>query len=132
MFGERPLYGKDILKIDDKGRIFLPKYTRKEKDDELILRYDEEISKYEIYSIDRYNQIMSILEKYAIKSTIKNERLYYKRRICEISKSILKKIKVDSQGRINISGIEFDTNEILCIGAYDHLIIESKQYNIIK
>ncbi len=132
MFGEKPLYGKDILKIDDKGRIFLPKYTRKEKDNELILRYDEEISKYEIYSIDRYNQIMSILEKYAIKSTIKNERLYYKRRICEISKSILKKIKVDSQGRINIGEIDTDSNKILCLGAHDHLILEPIKVEITK
>lgn len=124
MFGEKSLYGNDVLKIDDKGRIFLPKYTKKEKDDELVLRYDEENAKYEIYSIDRYDQIMNILEKYSIKSTNVKERKYYEKRIYEISKSILKKLKVDSQGRVNIGDIDTESSKILCIGARDHLILE--------
>lgn len=129
MFGEKPLYGTVELKVDNHGRVYLPKYTQKEVNDELVLIYDEEIMKYEIYGIDKFNKIMEILGKYAIKSTIKSERLYYKRRICEISKSILKKLKVDNHGRISLGENYVNEDKVLCIGAYDHLIIEKIDSN---
>lgn len=124
MFGEKPLYGKDELKVDIKGRIFLPKYTKREKGDELVLLFDKETSKYEIYSIKRYNEIMDILQKYSLKALNKNDRSKYKERINEMCKSILKKIIVETQNRIAIGKIFPNTNKVLCTGVYDHLILE--------
>ena len=44
--------------------------------------------------------------------------------LCEISKSILRSEKVDSQGRF-LTGKTFeDCDKVLSTGAYDHLIID--------
>lgn len=124
MFGEKPLYGIDELKVDIKGRIFLPKYTKREQGDELVLLYDKKTSKYEIYSVKRYNEIMDILQKYSLKAVNESDRSKYKERMNQMCKSILKKVTVGTQNRIAIGKIFPNTNKVLCTGVYDHLIIE--------
>lgn len=132
MFEDKQLYGKDELKIDTKGRIFLPKYTKREPGDELVIVYNKEISKYEIYSIKRYNEIMETLKKYSLKTVNKLEKLRYEKRIYEMCKSILKQVTVGTQNRIQIGKIYPNMQRILCIGAYDHLILEPIEESVQK
>lgn len=129
MFGEKPIYGQSEVKVDDRGRMFLPAYTKRERDDELILLYDENLSVYEIHRVDDYNKIIKYLEEKILNSTNKSAEISYKKKIYEISKSILKSLQVDNQGRVVLGNIFPDTEKVLCIGAFDHLIIEPIKNN---
>ena len=46
--------------------------------------------------------------------------------ILKLYSSILRKVKVDVQGRINFGNVELEDNEILCIGAKDHVMLKTK------
>lgn len=124
MFGDKPLYGQYELKINPKNRIFLPKDTNREQGDELLLVFNKAISKYEIYSAKKYNEIIEILKKYSLKAVNKTDKIKYEERITEMCKSVLKQVTVGTQNRIPIGKIYPNVQKILCIGAYDHLILE--------
>lgn len=124
MFGESPMFGQEQLTVHDKGRIFIPVSTKVEKDDELVLLYNKDLNFYEIYSVSKLEEKYKELESLILNSKTKKDENFYKKRLYELSKSILISKKVDAQRRF-ATGKIFEESEILLItGAYDRLIIE--------
>ena len=123
MFGEKEIFGQTELKIDSKGRFFIPATTKREPGEELVLLYNEQFNIYEIYSIKKLADRFEELNKLILSSKSEKEKRFYEKRLYELSKSILRCEKVDSQGRFLIGKI-FETEQLLSTGAYDHLIIE--------
>lgn len=124
MFGEESLLGQNELKIDTKGRIFIPIETKREVGERLVLLYDEDLNIYKIYSYKKLEEKLKELNKMILNAKNKTDEIYYKKKLYEISKSILKCSKVDSQGRIIIGKIFDEQNKVLSIGCEDHLVIE--------
>ena len=124
MFGEENLFGQNELTVDKKGRIFVPAYTKREVGEELLLLYNDDLNLYEIYSARKLEEKFEKLNDLMLNSKNKQESNFYKKRIYELSKSILRSSIVDQQGRI-LTGKTFeDYEKVLSTGAYDHLIIE--------
>ena len=44
------LIGHNEVLVDEKHRIFLPTYTKREKNEEILLTYDQDIDKYLLFS----------------------------------------------------------------------------------
>ena len=126
MFGEESIYGQNEVSLDSKKRIILPANTKREKGDTLLLVKDHDISLYEIFNAYTYDKLIEDLNQKIANTTDKQEEIYYKKKIYEISKSIIKKLNVDVQGRVTLGNIyeKENTNKILCIGAYDRLILK--------
>lgn len=122
MFGEESMYGQKEVSIDEKGRMLLPAYTKREKGDKLFLIYDEDICLYQIFNFSTYDDIVNKLQNNYLNANNKMDEIYYKKRICEVSKSIISSLKVDSQGRVKIGKI-YGQNKVLCIGSCDHVIL---------
>lgn len=127
MFGEKSILGQTELNVDNKGRIFIPANTKREAGEELVLIYNEDLNIYEIYSITKLEERFEELNKLLLKSENKTQEIFYKKKIYELSKSILRSEKVDSQGRILTGKVFENYDKILGVGAYDHLIIEPKK-----
>lgn len=124
MFGEKPIFGQNELTVDPKGRIFIPANTKREPGEELVLIDNKDLGVYEIYSVDKLKERFEQLNTLISSSTTKKEKNFYSRMLCELSKSILRSEKVDSQGRF-LTGKTFeDCEKVLSTGAYDHLIID--------
>lgn len=124
MFGDKPMFGKIELNIDEKNRIIIPVSTNREIGEELLLLYNKELKIYEIYGLkrleERYKEIKKIVEN---PKTIK-EKSFYEKMLLELSKSVLVSSKVQNNGRITIGEVFGESKKVLCIGAYDRLIIE--------
>ena len=123
MFGEKSIYGQSIIHFDSKKRIFLPSFTLvKPKDTLLIIKNMDYLS---VYSESDYEKIISEVEKEYLTFDL-NKKREADLNLLYLYKSILKKVEADSQKRINLGGIETDKNEFLCIGAKDHVILDTK------
>ena len=124
MFGEESILGRNELTVDKKGRIFIPADTKREQGESLVLVYNKDLETYEIYSSNKFSEILDILNNKILNATSKQEKIYYQKELFEISKSILICSKVDAQGRF-LTGKVFEGQEkVLSIGCHDHLIIE--------
>ena len=124
MFGEKPMYGQNELKLCDKGRIFIPASTKREPGEELILLYNSFSKVHEIYSSKILEEKFEKLNQLLMNAQNEQDKKYYEISLLQLSKSILKSEKVDAQGRF-LTGKVFEGEEkLLCTGAYDHLIIE--------
>ena len=124
MFGDKPMFGQIELSIDDKNRIAIPESTNREISEELLLLYNKELKIYEIYGVKRFEERYKELENIILKSTTKQEKIFYEKWLLELSKSVLVSSKVDSDGTIMVEEVFGETKKLLCIGAYDRLIIE--------
>lgn len=124
MFGENIILGNAKCKVDTKGRIFLPKFTYSEKDDEIVFSSDDNgiillnniiCLKRRINELEK--NISSESDERLIKSlNDKLERLYF---------SCISVSKVDSQRRLIIpvsTRMEYDINDsVILQGCNDHL-----------
>lgn len=124
MFGEATILGHNELTIDSKGRAFIPAETKREAGEELVLLYDEELEIYKVYSIHEIEKVLEKLNKKLLNSKSSLEALHLKKRIYEISKSVLRRSKIDSQGRMNFGTIFENYEKVLSIGCYNHLVIK--------
>ena len=124
MFGEKAMFGQTETSRDEKGRIFIPAYTNREKGDELVLIYDEMLKVHEIYSEEALKERFNEIEKNILNAKNQKEVIFYKKMLYKLIKSILKKSTVDSQGRISIGKIFEGEERLLTTGAYNRLIIE--------
>lgn len=123
MFGEKSIYGQSIVHFDSKKRIFLPNFTLVQPKDSLLIINNHDFLS--IYREDYYEKIIKEIEKeYLTFDSDKKRQCDLK--LLNIYKSILKKVEVDSQKRINLGGIETDKDEFLCIGAKEHAMLETK------
>lgn len=124
MFGEKPIFGQSELKIDSKGRIFIPANTKREIGEELVLIFNSNLHVYEIYSVDKLKDRFELMNSLILNSKTKKDKNFYEKMMCEFSKSILRSEKIDTQGRFS-TGKNFEGYEkVLSTGAYDHLIID--------
>ena len=109
--------------LDPKKRIIQPSFTLVQPKDSLLIV--KNIDYLSVYEESYYEKIIKEIEKEYL--TFDSD----KKRQCDLKllnlyKSILKKVEADGQKRINLGGIETDKKEFLCIGAKDHVMLETK------
>lgn len=127
MFGEEALLGKFELTIDTKNRLTIPSTTKREVGEKLVIIKDNDLNIYNIYSESKITEIFEKLNQELLKSTTKEEEINYKKKILELSKTIVKNAKVSTQGKINLGANFTNVNDATLIGATDHLILELKK-----
>lgn len=100
MFGEIPILGYKEVSVDEKGRIFLPKFTCAEKGDQVSV-LENGANSFKLYNLTYLQNIINELNKSCDSSE--------KRKIQELSDrlqllyySYLATGRVDSQRRLNI------------------------------
>lgn len=124
MFAEEPIFGKNEMSVDEKGRIFIPAYTKREPGEDLVLIENKDLDAYEIYSVLKLKERYEELNKLMYESTKKADKRKYQKMILEISKSIILSRKVDKQGRILTGKVFEGCDKVSITGVCDHLIIE--------
>lgn len=124
MFGEKPMFGQAEVSIDNKGRIFLPTFTSREEGDQVVLVFNDILGVHEIYSVSALEEKFKQIEEQIVKATTKKEEIFYKKRLYQLSKSVLRSVKVDSQGRVLVGKTFEGEDKLLTTGAYDRIMIE--------
>ena len=86
MFGEEQIIGKTVLKVDEKGRITLPKFTQAEPGEEIALMYDLRRTKIVIYAMMEFEAKLKeagekIDELYRAKEITYDEKMWFRRYI---------------------------------------------------
>ena len=121
MFGSIPIFGNSENKIDSKGRIFLPKFTDAEENDQLVIQRGNG----NFYVIVNCSKVESEIK--LLKKDSKEDK------IALLTSSIVALVKVDKQRRIHFNPDEkFAIDRKVCIhGNYDSVqIFSSKEdYN---
>lgn len=120
MFGSIPIFGNSTNKIDNKGRIFVPKFTDAEKGDQLVIQKSDVGNYYIICNCTKIHQEI--------------ERLKDDKTAIELlTSSIVDLVKVDSQRRINFRQWENFAidGKIFIHGNYDSLQVfpSEEDYN---
>ena len=111
MFGDKPIFGNAEYKIDSKGRLYIPKFTSVEQNDELIIQKGQG----NYYVIINWSKIKKEIEKLEKENN----------KIELITHSIVSLVKVDKMGRIIFNPDEkFAINKKVFIhGNYDSIQI---------
>ena len=136
MFGEQLIIGHSESKLDQKGRLFIPKYTKVNTGEELILLQDSiyHYSSLRVYSLN--NTYLKIINKYEeLRNNASNEEEYIRLslKIDELYQSLEGYFKVDSQKRILINKyllerLNWNTTDTFNLdGAGNSLLIRKKQ-----
>ena len=123
MFGEKVLIGYSSCNIDEKNRIYLPKFTGAEAGDRLILiPENENLAIYSSTTLDNYvEKISSLNNPKEQKDLLKEFREY-----CE---SAIQELVVDKQKRVTLStSIDFIDRNIEVRGSGDRLIVSGNFY----
>jgi len=86
MFGENPIIGQSMQKMDEKGRITLPKYTHAEPGDKIALMYDLKRTKIIVFTLMEFEKKLEeigqrIDELYKTKQISYDERMWFQRYI---------------------------------------------------
>ncbi len=126
MFGEGNIYGQTSVSLDTKDRIILPVFTYAEPKDELLVINKEDYLY--VCKEEKIENIVNNLEQKYIYSNL-DEKKQIELELLKIYRAILKKVEVDKQRRLNLGGIDILDKKILCIGAKDSLILETKIRN---
>lgn len=110
MFGDRPIFGNAEYKIDSKGRLYVPKFSGVEQNDELIIQKGEG----NYYVIINWSKIKEEIEQFRKDNNT----------IELITDSIVSLVKVDKMGRIifNPNGFTID-RKVFMHGNYDSILI---------
>ena len=113
MFGDRPIFGNAEYKIDSKGRLYIPKFSYVEPDDELIIQKGED----NYYVIINWSKIKKEIEQL--------EKENKKDKIELITHSIVSLVKVDKMRRIIFQPHESFTIDrtVFMHGNYDSIQI---------
>lgn len=131
MFGEKKMFGKSEISIDEKNRIKLPKFTYAESGDRIIIQQEDDTLK-----ISNESKITKIIEE--IEETLKHvenisEAKTLKEKIDKLCISIISKKICDQQNRIILPNGIFDTSEtnrIMSVGYGDYIKLYTlKKYN---
>lgn len=127
MFGEKPIYGQTEVLVDYKSRIMLPKFTKAEKSDKLLLVQSSEGLK--VIRESEFDKIIASLQKRYEKENNSEVYMAIERRMTELCSSILKSCTCDAQKRINTGGALNPNQKYLVIGCRDSILIQdpSKQ-----
>lgn len=126
MFGEEPLKEEQTveLTLDDKDRILIPDFTKREKGDVLVV-YKNKDNTCTILNFNKFEQVYDYLKKMSLDETVPlEERKINRKKILNLCKSVLKKSTVDAQGRITIGNLFKGRKKVLVTGKKDYLIIK--------
>ena len=132
MYGEDLLIGQRTVKIDGKNRIYLPPFTKAEKDDEIALinKIDNTGFPYiKLYLLKKYKEIVRRLQKLQENATNVEEYMQYEQKIIDICSCIDAVLKVDSQRRVLIPQDIMATNKwqernsLICEGKGNFLVV---------
>ena len=132
MFGEDLLIGQKTVKIDEKNRIYLPPFTKAEKEDEIALinKIDNTGFPYiKLYLLKKYKEIAVRLQKLQENVTSTQEYMQYEQKIIDICSYINAVLTVDSQRRILIPQDIMSANrwqersKFICEGKGNFLVI---------
>ena len=118
MFGEKVLIGYSSTSVDDKNRLFLPKFTCATEGERLIIIPEED--KLAIYSSDKLDEYLDKID--SIKDF--KERQTFLIEFRKYCKTILGEVTVDKSRRITLSNIEFYDHNIVVQGSGDRIIIK--------
>ena len=124
MFGEEPIFGQKIITVDEKERIIIPPYTKREEGEKLVLCWDEDLKLYKILSINKIVENIKKIDEIIEKTSEKTKILKYKLNKLNLVRSILICDTVDKQGRYSVKDIFNKKEKILTIGCYVSLIID--------
>lgn len=110
MFGDKPIFGNVEYKIDAKGRLYVPKFSGVEQNDELIIQKGEG----NYYVIINWSKIKEEIEQFRKDNNT----------IELITHSIVSLVKVDKMGRIifNPNGFTID-RKVFMHGNYDSILV---------
>ena len=110
MFGDKPIFGNVEYKIDAKGRLYVPKFSGVEQNDELIIQKGEG----NYYVIINWSKIKEEIEQFRKDNNT----------IELITDSIVSLVKVDKMGRIifNPNGFTID-KKVFMHGNYDSILV---------
>ena len=132
MYGEDLLIGQRTVKIDGKNRIYLPPFTKAEKEDEIALinKIDNTGFPYiKLYLLKKYKEIVRRLQKLQENATNVEEYMQYEQKIIDICSCIDAVLKVDSQRRVLIPQDIMATNKwqernsLICEGKGNFLVV---------
>lgn len=134
MFGEDLILGETISKLDSKNRIFLPAFTKVEKDEKLIIQTIENNNglALKIIALNKYLVIIERFRKLRDNSTSIEEFEKYDNEISNICKKLDALNKVDSQKKLQIPSslmqkLNWPKNsEIIYTGLGDSLLVRKK------
>ena len=117
MFGDKVLIGYSNTTVDDKKRLFLPKFTCAEAGEKLIvIPEDDRLAIYSSSVLDEYVDRIDSIKDFKERKTFLTEFREY----CE---SIITEVTVDKAKRISLSNIEFNDRNIIVQGSGDRIII---------
>jgi DNA-binding transcriptional regulator/RsmH inhibitor MraZ len=121
MFGENILIGYSLCNVDEKNRIYLPKFTSCEPGDELlILPEDDHLAICSSALIDEYYKKIESIKDAKEKIVLYNEL----RKCCE---SFIHKTVVDKSKRISLSkNIKFEEPVVEIRGSGDRIVVSGK------
>ena len=128
MFGEQSIYGQSTVRLDDKKRIILPRFTFAEAGDNLLV-----VNEGEYFSIYKEKILEEQIERKELEFEMANSRQkkVMKKELLILYSSILKKVVCDKERRITLGDI-IDGDEIQCIGAKNHVILKVKNEEMKK
>lgn len=122
MFGEQSIYGTTVVKIDQKGRIFLPEFTKVSPGDKLILR--ETSQGLEIISLNDLEVIVADYKSMIDQEINEEKRAYLTNNLYDLYRSIKCMMKVDSYNRINLQDNYKGVHEVKIIGIQNGILLE--------
>ena len=121
------ILGHYEVSTDDKCRIFVPANVGSEKNDILALMFDEELGCHKLYHANTIKSYFDSLDNLMSNAKSDEELKKYMLWSYKLSKSILKECVVDGQRRIFLGNIFTPNEQLLLMGANNHLILERKK-----
>lgn len=134
MFGEDLILGETIGKIDSTNRIFLPSFTKIEKNEKLLIQTIENNNELalKIIALNKYLVIIERFRKLRDNSTSIEEFEKYDNEISNVCKKLDALVKVDNQKRLQLPNslmqkLNWSKNsEIIYTGLGDSLLVRKK------
>lgn len=120
MFGDELILGKGTVKIDNKGRMFIPAHTKVEENDKIILEKsskDNDVA-LKLHVYQKYFDILERFKQLRDNATSIEEFNRYEKEIEEISVKLHAIVTVDKQHRIIVpkplvTALDFNANQEL-------------------
>jgi len=120
MFGDELILGQGTVKLDSKGRMFIPAHTKVEENDRIILEKttkDDEVA-LKLHVSQKYFEILERFKQLRDNATSIEEFNRYEKEIEEISIKLYAIVTVDKQHRIIVpkslvTSLAFEPNQEL-------------------
>ena len=127
MFGEEAMFGQTELKIDNKTRLIIPAYTKREEGDKLILVEDADLNIYRILKLEVATTSYYKTKAELLQTNDPEEEIKLKKELLKLGGKILKILEVDKQGKVLLGERFKNVEKVNVIGSCDHLILQIKK-----